>query len=187
MGVLQSLYNFLESKPRVRSTLNVVKNLSPTRWRIGACCMMQAVHDEFPRVLNCLNILSEDKDAATSSTADSLLKNIFSFNFVLGIMTLNSVLSHTSWLRVPQPAQQYLFSIYIYYLPLCPLRPHTSLGLSRRLVPGAAVTSQCGDTLGCRVSAQLVAVWLLCEKYRYDLLYLASVLRSLVPIVALRP
>ena len=39
---------------------------------------------------------------------------------------------------------------------------------------------QCGDTLGCRVSAQLVAVWLLCEKYRYDLLYLASVLRSLV-------
>ena len=29
---------------------------------------------------------------------------------------------------------------------------------------------------------QLVAVWLLCEKYRYDLLYLASVLRSLVLI-----
>ena len=83
-------------------------------------------------------------------------------------MTLNSVLSHTSWLRVPQPAQQYLFSIY------------TSLMLSRRLVLGAAVTSQCGDTLGCRVSAHLVAVWLLCEKYRYDLLYLASVLRSLV-------
>ena len=140
----------------------------------------QAAHDEFPRVLNCLNILSEDKDAATSSTADSLLKNIFSFDFVLGIMTLNSVLSHTSRLRVPQPAQQYLLSIYIYYLPLCPLRPHTSLGLSRRLVLGAAVTSQCGDTLGCRVSAQLVAVWPLCEKYRYDLLYLASVLRSLV-------
>ena len=45
---------------------------------------------------------------------------------------------------------------------------------------GHRVTSQCGDTLGCRVSAQLVAVWLLCEKYRYDLLYLASVLRSLV-------
>ena len=65
-------------------------------------------------------------------------------------------------------------------MSLCPLRPHTSLRLSRRLVPGAAVTSQCGDTLGCRVSAQLVAVWLLCEKYRYDLLYLASVLRSLV-------
>ena len=144
--------------------------------------MMQAAHDENPHVLNCLNILSEDKDAATSSTADSLLKNIFSFNFVLGIMTLNSVLSHTSRLRVPQPAQQYLFSIYIYYLPLCPLRPHTSLGLSRRLVLGAAVTSQCGDTLGCRVSAQLVAVWLLCEKYRYDLLYLASVLRSLVVV-----
>ena len=46
----------------------------------------QAVHDEFPLVLNCFNILSEDKDAATSSTADSLLKNIFSFNFVLGII-----------------------------------------------------------------------------------------------------
>ena len=70
-------------------------------------------------------------------------------------------------------------------MSLCPLRPHTSLRLSRRLVPGAAVTSQCGDTLGCRVSAQLVAVWLLCEKYRYDLLYLASVLRSLVLTTAL--
>ena len=35
MGVLQSLYNFLESKPRVRSTLNVVKILSPTRWNIA--------------------------------------------------------------------------------------------------------------------------------------------------------
>ena len=158
MGVLQSLYNFLESKPRVRSTLNVVKNLSPTRWSIGACAMMQAAHDENPHVLNCLNILSEDKDAATSSTADSLLKNIFSFNFVLGIMTLNSVLSHTSRLRVPQPAQQYLFSIYIYYLPLCPLRPHTSLGLSRRLVPGAAVTSQCGA--GTHWVAGSVPPWL---------------------------
>ena len=160
MEVLHCLYKFLESKPRVRSTLNVVKNLSPTRWSIGACSMMQyqAVHDEFPRVLNCLNILSEDKDAATSSTADSLLKNIFSFNFVLGIMTLNSVLSHTSWLRVPQPAQQYLFSIYIYYLPLCPLRPHTSLGLSRRLVPGAAVTSQCGA--GTHLVAGSVSNWL---------------------------
>ena len=100
----------------------------------------QAAHDEFPRVLNCLNILSEDKDAATSSTADSLLKNIFSFNFVLGIMTLNSVLSHTSRLRVPQPAQQYLFSIYIYYLPLCLLRPHTSL---------ARAQSEVGTGRGC--------------------------------------
>ena len=69
MGVLQSLNNSLESKPRVQSTLNVVKNLSPT-----LCAMMQyqAAHNEFPRVLNCLDILSEDKDAAKSSTADSL-------------------------------------------------------------------------------------------------------------------
>ena len=118
----------------------------------------RAAYDEFPRVLNCLDILSEDKDAATSSTADSLLKNIFSFNFVLGIMTLNSVLSHTSRLRVPQPAQQYLFSIYIYYLPLCPLRPHTSLGLSQRLVLGAAVTSQCGA--GTHLVAGSVPNWL---------------------------
>ena len=73
-------------------------------------------------------------------------------------MTLNSVLSHTSRLRVPQPAQQYLFSIYIYYLPLCPLRPHTSLGLSRRLVLGAAVTSQCGA--GTHLVAWSVPTWL---------------------------
>ena len=94
-------------------------------------------------VLNCLDILSEDKDAATSSTADSLLKNIFCFNFVLGIMVPNSVL---------------ISIIYIYYLPLCPLRPHTSLGLSRRLVPGAAVTSQCGA--GTHWVAGSVPPWL---------------------------
>ena len=75
--------------------------------------MMQAAHDENPHVLNCLNILSEDKDAATSSTADSLLKNIFSFNFVLGIMTLNSVLSHTSRLCLPAGT-----TISIFYLHL---------------------------------------------------------------------
>ena len=108
--------------------------------------------------MNCLDILSEDEDAVTFSTADSLLKNIFSFDFVLGIMTLNSVLSHTSRLRVPQPPQQYLLSIYIYYLPLCPLRPHTSLGLSRRLVPGVAVTSQC--RAGTHLVAGSVPNWL---------------------------
>ena len=39
-----------------------------------------------------------------------------------------------------------------------------------------------GDTLGCRVSANLVAVWMLCEKYRFDLPNLASVLRLLVKL-----
>merc|ERR1711978_92570 len=37
-----------------------------------------------------------------------------------------------------------------------------------------------GDTLGCRVSATMVAVWMLCEKYRFDLANLASVPTSLV-------
>ena len=110
MGVLQSLYNFLESKSTKRHNIymnidlgdqnsskvvKVVKNLSATRWSMRHDAV-QAVNEEFPRVLKCLHILSEDKDATTSSTADSLLKNIFSFNFVLGIMMLNAVLSHTS-------------------------------------------------------------------------------------------
>ena len=132
----------------------------------------QAAHDEFPLVLNCLDILSEDKDAATSSTADSLLKNIFCFNFVLGIMTLS------------QPAQQYLFLIFYLHLLSTAVpaaathlpRAQSEVGAGR----GGDQPVRGGDTLGCLVSAQLVAVWLLCEKYRYDLLYLASVLRSLV-------
>ena len=109
MGVLQSLYNFLESHSTKRHNIymnidlgdqnskvvKVVKNLSATRWSMRHDAV-QAVKEEFPRVLKCLHVLSEDKDAATSSTADSLLKNIFSFNFVLGIMMLNAVLSHTS-------------------------------------------------------------------------------------------
>ena len=109
MGVLQSLYNFLESKSTKRHNIymnidlgdqnskvvKVVKNLSATRWSMRHDAV-QAVNEEMPRVLKCLHVLSEDKDAATSSTADSLLKNIFSFNFVLGIMMLNAVLSHTS-------------------------------------------------------------------------------------------
>ena len=33
---------------------------------------------------------------------------------------------------------------------------------------------------GCRVSATMVAVWTLCEKYRFDLANLASVPTSLV-------
>ena len=37
-----------------------------------------------------------------------------------------------------------------------------------------------GDTLGCRVSVTMVAVWMFCEKYRFDLANLASVPTSLV-------
>ena len=36
------------------------------------------------------------------------------------------------------------------------------------------------SALGCRVSATMVAVWMLCEKYRFDLANLASVPTSLV-------
>ena len=112
-------------------------------------------------MLSCLNILSEDKDAATSSTADSLLKNIFSFNFVLGIMTLNSVLSHKSR---PQPAQQYLFSIYIHLLstavPAAAAhlpRAQSEVGAGRggdQPVRGHTwLPGQC-QPLGCRLAAE---------------------------------
>ena len=63
---------------------------------IGACDIMQ-----YNRLLTmsflvfCLDILSEDKDAS-----DSLLKNIFSFNFVLGIMVPNSVLISIVYLHL---------------------------------------------------------------------------------------
>ena len=136
--------------------------------------------------MNCLDILSEDKDASTSSTADSLLKNIFSFDFVLGIMTLNSVLSHTSRLCLPPGTTISIFYLHLLstavpaaaaHLP----RAQSEVGAGR----GGDQPVRGGDTLGCLVSAQLVAVWLLCEKYRYDLLYLASVLRSLVIPISL--
>ena len=122
----------------------------------------QAVHNEFPRVL------SEDKDAATSSTADSLLKNIFCFNFVLGIMVPNSVLISIVYLHLLSTAVPAAAA----HLP----RAQPEVGAGR----GGDQPVRGGDTLGCRVSATMVAVWMLCEKYRFDLANLASVPTSLV-------
>ena len=119
-------------------------------------------------VLNCLDILSEDKDAATSSTADSLLKNIFCFNFVLGIMVPNSVLISIVYLHLLSTAVPAAAA----HLP----RAQPEVGAGR----GGDQPVRGGDTLGCRVSATMVAVWMLCEKYRFDLANLASVPTSLV-------
>ena len=123
-------------------------------------------------VLNCLDILSEDKDAATSSTADSLLKNIFCFNFVLGIMVPNSVLISIVYLHLLSTAVPAAAA----HLP----RAQPEVGAGR----GGDQPVRGGDTLGCRVSATMVAVWMLCEKYRFDLANLASVPTSLVPAPA---
>ena len=125
-------------------------------------------YSRFPRVLNCLDILSEDKDAATSSTADSLLKNIFCFNFVLGIMVPNSVLISIVYLHLLSTAVPAAAA----HLP----RAQPEVGAGR----GGDQPVRGGDTLGCRVSATMVAVWMLCEKYRFDLANLASVPTSLV-------
>ena len=123
-------------------------------------------------VLNCLDILSEDKDAATSSTADSLLKNIFCFNFVLGIMVPNSVLISIVYLHLLSTAVPAAAA----HLP----RAQPEVGAGR----GGDQPVRGGDTLGCRVSATMVAVWMLCEKYRFDLANLASVPTSLVNITS---
>ena len=123
-------------------------------------------------VLNCLDILSEDKDAATSSTADSLLKNIFCFNFVLGIMVPNSVLISIVYLHLLSTAVPAAAA----HLP----RAQPEVGAGR----GGDQPVRGGDTLGCRVSATMVAVWMLCEKYRFDLANLASVPTSLVDTVS---
>ena len=121
-------------------------------------------------VLNCLDILSEDKDAATSSTADSLLKNIFCFNFVLGIMVPNSVLISIVYLHLLSTAVPAAAA----HLP----RAQPEVGAGR----GGDQPVRGGDTLGCRVSATMVAVWMFCEKYRFDLANLASVPTSLVSL-----
>ena len=126
-------------------------------------------------VLNCLDILSEDKDAATSSTADSLLKNIFCFNFVLGIMVPNSVLISIVYLHLLSTAVPAAAA----HLP----RAQPEVGAGR----GGDQPVRGGDTLGCRVSATMVAVWMLCEKYRFDLANLASVPTSLVVTDNARP
>ena len=112
--------------------------------------------------------MSEDKDAATSSTSDSLLKNIFCFNFVLGIMVPNSVLISIVYLHLLSTAVPAAAA----HLPRA--QPEVGAGRSGdQPVRG-------GDTLGCRVSATMVAVWMLCEKYKFDLANLASVPTSLV-------
>ena len=109
MGVLQSVYNYIEARSTKRHNIylgvevgdedgkfvKVLKNQSATRWSMRHDAVA-AVNEEFPRVVKCLSILSSDKDPVTASTADSLLKNVFSFKFVIGICMLNKVLSHTT-------------------------------------------------------------------------------------------
>ena len=109
MGVLQSLYNYIEARSTKRHNIylgvevgdedgkfvKVLKNQSATRWSMRHDAV-DAVLQEFPRVVKCLGILSRDKDPVTASTADSLLKNVFSFKFIVGITMLNTVLTHTS-------------------------------------------------------------------------------------------
>ena len=109
MGVLQSLYNYIEARSTKRHNIylgvevgdedgkfvKVLKNQSATRWSMRHDAV-DAVLQEFPRVVKCLGILSRDKDPVTASTADSLLKNVFSFKFIVGITMLNTVLTHTT-------------------------------------------------------------------------------------------
>ena len=126
-------------------------------------------------VLNCLDILSEDKDAATSSTADSLLKNIFCFNFVLGLMVPDSVLISIVYLHLLSTAVPAAAA----HLPRA--QPEVVAGR------GSDQPVRGGDTLGCRVSVTMVAVWMFCEKYRFDLANLASVPTSLVTSSTAQP
>ena len=89
-------------------------------------------------------------------------------HFVLGIMVPNSVLISIVYLHLLSTAVPAAAA----HLP----RAQPEVGAGR----GGDQPVRGGDTLGCRVSVTMVAVWMFCEKYRFDLANLASVPTSLV-------
>ena len=110
LGVVQSLYNFLEASPKrhvlfksiqVESddedVARTIKSLSVTRW---ACCWaaVKAISTKMPKIIDALIRLSGDKDPKTYRDSNSLLHSICDFPFVFGLMLLKNNLSNTDGL-----------------------------------------------------------------------------------------
>ena len=100
LGVIQSLYNFIEASPKRHSIfcdtevsnnnnsfVRTLKSQGVTRW---ACHWesVKAVYEELTRIVTCLLTLYEDKDPKTSHEAKSLLIAVSDFHFLLGLCTL---------------------------------------------------------------------------------------------------
>ncbi|XP_071748597.1 zinc finger MYM-type protein 1-like [Lepeophtheirus salmonis] len=107
MGTVQILYKFIEGSPKrsaiyksVKITskdeeyakVMTLKNQSATRWSLR---YVFAVSLGMVRIMKTLIIMRKDKDTLSSSTATSLLKSIFSHEFVFGIELLKTLLRHT--------------------------------------------------------------------------------------------
>jgi len=106
LGIIQSLYNFLEGSPKRHAVFKSVdleddllvltlKSLSVMRWS----CRFEAVRcitEQMPRIMKALLILSDDHDPKTFTDSTALLNAVSDFQFVFGLHLLKVILSNTN-------------------------------------------------------------------------------------------
>ena len=109
LGVIQSLYNFLEASPKRHAVffsttvgqehpLRTLKSQSVTRWS----CRYEAVKsviEQLPHIVETLLRLSDDRDPKTYADSTALLNAIADFNFLFGLIILRIILSNTNSLH----------------------------------------------------------------------------------------
>ena len=108
LGVLQSLYNFIEASTKRHGLFEAfndgkdylllsLKSQSETRW---SCRWeaVKAVYEQLERIIGYLLQLSSDKnsDSKTYTGARNLLRSVLDFDFVWGLCVLRAVLMNTS-------------------------------------------------------------------------------------------
>ena len=104
LGVMQSLYNFLEASPKRHamflkqgSFVKTLKSLSVTRWTAHESAR-KGIEAELSTIIKTLNQLTNECDAKVSSEARCLLIAVLDFDFIFGLSLLKIILPHTSHL-----------------------------------------------------------------------------------------
>ena len=109
LGIIQSLYNFLEASPKRHAIfedfgkdegkreplLSTLKSQSVTRWSCNWEAV-KAVYGQLDRIIGCLLEFSAAKDSKTYSDARALLKSVLDFEFIFGLCVLRVILLNTS-------------------------------------------------------------------------------------------
>ena len=110
LGVVQSLYVFLEASPKRHALfvntksssenlfIRTLKSLSKTRWS-AHYESVKAVDEEIERIIKCLYLIVQECDAKSSSEAKALLGSVLDFEFIFGLSILKIILPNTSKLN----------------------------------------------------------------------------------------
>ena len=109
LGVIQSIYNFIESSPKRHAIfanttarndhiMQTLKSQSVTRWS----CRFEAVKsviEQLPDITETLLSLADNKDPRTYTDSTALLNAIADFDFLVGLIILKVILSNTNSLH----------------------------------------------------------------------------------------